>query len=61
MARGWAGGLALNHAGSNTTNYFAAWLAPARGFGVIAATNLGGGDVARQIDEVVGELIRRYN
>ena len=61
VARGWAGGLALNHAGSNTVNYFCAWLAPARGFGVIAATNLGGGDVAQQIDEVVSELVRRYN
>jgi CubicO group peptidase (beta-lactamase class C family) len=61
VERGWAGGLALNHNGSNTINYFCAWLAPARGFGVIAATNLGGEGVGQQIDEVVSELVRRYH
>jgi len=61
VKRGWAGGTTLSHAGSNTMNYFVAWLAPARAFGVIAAANLGGDDVAGRVDEVVGELIRRLN
>jgi len=63
VPRGWADGLALNHAGSNTVNYFVAWLAPARGFGVLIATNLGGdvAAVARQVDDVAGALVVRFN
>ena len=63
VPRGWAGGRALNHNGSNTTNYFCVWLAPTRGFGVIIATNLGG-DVAaigKQVDAVASALVQRFN
>lgn len=35
----WAGGDALHHGGSNTMNFAVAWLAPRKGFGVLAATN----------------------
>jgi CubicO group peptidase (beta-lactamase class C family) len=41
MHRGWAGGKALWHNGSNTTFYFAVWLAPNKKFAVITATNTG--------------------
>ena len=44
--RGWAGaggrGAVLTHAGSNTMWYAVAWLAPERGFAVLAACNQGG-------------------
>ena len=39
--RSWAGGAALNHAGSNTCWYAIIWLAPARNFAVLVATNQG--------------------
>ena len=63
VPRNWAGGMALNHNGSNTINYFCAWLAPARGFGVIIAANLGGDldEIGRHIDSVASELVQRYN
>ena len=37
--RSWAGGLALTHAGSNTTWYCVAWLAPHKNFAALIATN----------------------
>ncbi len=45
-AQPWAGGLALTHRGSNTTWYCVAWVAPARGFAVLAAANSGDLDAA---------------
>ncbi|MEM8783655.1 MAG: serine hydrolase domain-containing protein [Planctomycetota bacterium] len=40
VKRGWAGDArALNHGGDNTMNHATAWLAPARGFAVLVATN----------------------
>ena len=41
VERSWAGGAALNHAGSNTSWYAVIWLAPARNFAVLVATNQG--------------------
>lgn len=61
VQRGWANGIALNHAGSNTVNYFVAWLAPARGFGVIVAANIGGDDIAKEADAIAWALIQRFN
>lgn len=60
VEREWAGGKALTHAGSNTLNYTVAWLAPERGFAVVAVTNQGGDKAAQGCDEAVGELIRRF-
>jgi CubicO group peptidase (beta-lactamase class C family) len=40
--RPWAGGRCLTHTGSNNANFFVAWLAPEKGFGVLAACNQGG-------------------
>lgn len=51
------GGRVLNHAGSNTRWYCVAWLAPERGFGVVAATNQGGDTAAKGCDEACAALI----
>lgn len=58
--RPWADGKVLTHAGSNTMNYFVAWLAPAKGFGVIAACNQGGEHAAAACDGVCSALIAQY-
>jgi CubicO group peptidase (beta-lactamase class C family) len=58
--RPWAGGTALTHAGSNTTWYCNVWIAPARDFAVLLATNYGADTVAQAADEGVGLLIQ-YN
>jgi CubicO group peptidase (beta-lactamase class C family) len=39
--RSWAGGRALNHAGSNLQNYAVVWMAPAKDFAVLVMTNQG--------------------
>ena len=56
VQREWAGGAALTHSGSNTMNYCVAWLAPAKGFAVIACTNRG--LQAAPVDEAVGAMIK---
>jgi CubicO group peptidase (beta-lactamase class C family) len=56
--RSWAGGLALNHSGSNTTWYCSIWLAMARDLGFLVATNAGSDQASRACDEAIGELIR---
>lgn len=48
--RGW-GGRVLTHAGSNTLWYCVAWVAPDKGFAVIAAANQGGDAGAKACDE----------
>jgi CubicO group peptidase (beta-lactamase class C family) len=59
VERGWAGGTAYTHAGSNTLNFAVAWFAPARRFGVLVATNVGTQKAFKACDEVVGALIKR--
>lgn len=56
--RSWAGGTALNHAGSNTFWYCAIWLAPARNFGILLATNAAGDAAEAGIEQAIGGLIR---
>lgn len=58
--RAWAGGKALNHAGSNTMWMANVWLAPARDFGVLVATNVGGGQSMKAVDDAVGVLLEHY-
>lgn len=58
--RPWAGGRALTHAGSNTMWYAVVWLAPEKDFGVLVATNLGGGPAEAAVDEAAGALIRAW-
>ena len=60
LDRPWAGGDALNHAGSNTMWYANAWLAPRRDFGILVATNIGGDQAAKAADEAVGALLGHY-
>jgi CubicO group peptidase (beta-lactamase class C family) len=55
--RPWAGATALTHSGSNTMWFCSAWLAPERGFAVLAATNVGGDDAARACDRACAALI----
>lgn len=57
VERPWAGGRALNHAGSNTYWYVVMWLAPNKNFAVLAATNAG--NAAQACDEAVALSIRR--
>ncbi len=56
--RPWAGGLCLTHTGSNTANFFVAWLAPEKSFGVVAACNQGGSAAAAACDAACSLLIR---
>jgi CubicO group peptidase (beta-lactamase class C family) len=58
--RPWAKGRALTHAGSNTMWYAVVWLAPEKDFGVLVATNLGGGPAEAATDEAVGKLIEAW-
>lgn len=55
--RGWAGGRALNHCGSNTMNYANAWLAPERGFAILVVCNQGGDAAFKATDDAVAALI----
>jgi CubicO group peptidase (beta-lactamase class C family) len=55
--RDWAGGTVLNHTGSNTMNYSVIWMAPAKGFAVVAASNRGGDKTAAACDEACSLLI----
>jgi CubicO group peptidase (beta-lactamase class C family) len=58
--RGWAGGTALTHAGSNTMWYVVMWLAPEKDFSVIAAANIAGPDAEQGCDEAVAAMIHHW-
>lgn len=60
LKRGWAGGTALMHNGSNTMWYVVMWLAPERDFSVVAATNIAGDDAEKGCDEAVSMMIKRW-
>ena len=53
--RGWAGGAALTHTGSNTMWMATIWLAPAKGVGYLAATNRG--NAAAPLDAAITTMI----
>lgn len=57
--RDW-GGTVLTHAGSNNQNYCVAWVAPEKGFAVLAMTNQGGDEASKACDDVAGALIGYY-
>ena len=57
--RPWAGGVALTHNGTNTMNYSVVWMAPEKGFAVVAACNQGGNKAAAACDEASSLLINR--
>ncbi len=54
--RGWAGGQALTHSGSNTMNYCVAWVAPRRRKAVLVATNAP--NAAAACDAVCSAVLR---
>ncbi len=59
--RDWAGGPALNHAGSNTMNYALCWIAPQRKLAILVMTNEAGEKRDLACDEVVTLLLRELN
>jgi CubicO group peptidase (beta-lactamase class C family) len=58
VKRGWAGGTALMHTGSNTMFYAVAWVAPERNFAAVAACNSGKG--AEACDAAVAMMVREF-
>lgn len=60
VERGWAGGEALMHNGSNTMWYLVMWLAPEKKFAVIAATNIAGPEAEKGCDEVASAMIEKW-
>jgi hypothetical protein len=58
LERSWAGGTALNHNGSNTSWFATIWIAPARNFAILVATNQGDKQAEKANDEAVGALIK---
>ena len=56
--RDWAGGRVLVHSGDNTLWHCVTWLAPKKGFAVLAATNSSSADVAKVCDDLASALIR---
>jgi len=60
LKRGWAGGTALMHNGSNTMWYIVMWLAPGRDFAVIAATNIAGADAEQGCDDACTAMIEKW-
>ena len=60
LQRGWAGGTALWHHGSNTMWYIVMWLAPEKDFAVIAATNIAGPDAEQGCDDACVAMIHKW-
>jgi len=58
--REWAGGMVLNHNGSNTMNYATAWIAPKRDVAFLACTNQGGDAAQAACDAAVTLMIQYY-
>lgn len=58
--RGWAGGRALTHRGSNTMWFVVMWLAPERDFFIVVGTNVAGGAAEKACDEVAAAMIRKW-
>lgn len=55
-----AGGPVLAHDGSNTLNHASAWLAPARDFAVLVATNQGGEPAGKACHAAEDAIIREF-
>lgn len=60
--RPWAGkpGITLTHSGSNTMWYCVCWLAPEKGFAVLAATNIADAAAPQACDEAASAMIQYY-
>jgi CubicO group peptidase (beta-lactamase class C family) len=59
--RDWAGGKALSHSGSNKIALALIWLAPKRGIGYLATTNVGGDVAQKACDAAITKLIQTGN
>lgn len=59
-SRGWAGGQAITHTGTNTLFFAVVWLAPSRDFGVLAACNQGGEAAEKACDAACAQLVGRH-
>ncbi len=57
LERAW-GGKVITHNGSNTMNHSVTWLAPEKGFALLACTNSGVENAPKALDEVIGLLMR---
>lgn len=60
LARGWAGGKALTHSGSNTMWLVVMWLAPERDFSVVIGTNVAGAEATKACDDVAAMMIGKW-
>jgi CubicO group peptidase (beta-lactamase class C family) len=60
LKRGWAGGNALMHNGSNTMWYLVMWLAPEKDFSVVVATNTGADNAAKGCDDIASAMIKKW-
>ena len=61
VKRPWGGqGMVLTHSGSNNQWFAVMWIAPAREFAAVAATNCGGDPGARATDAAVSLLVERF-
>ena len=56
--RGWAGGTALTHSGSNTVNYCTVWAAPKQGRALLAVCNACPPGAHEAVDRAIAALIR---
>ena len=59
-SREWAGGKVLTHNGTNTMWFCAVWIAPLKGFAVMAACNQGGKKAEKTVDEAVWMLVQQH-
>ena len=60
VTRSWAGGVALNHGGSNTMWYAVTWLAPAKSLALAVVTNRTGDSTRAALDAASVALVKRY-
>jgi CubicO group peptidase (beta-lactamase class C family) len=58
--RDWAGGRVLTHNGTNTLWYCVVWIAPVKGFAVMAACNQGGKKAQKSADEAAWMLVQQH-
>jgi CubicO group peptidase (beta-lactamase class C family) len=58
--RDWAKGVALNHNGSNTMNFFVVWIAPKTQFALAVASNAAGDSVPKVLDDVAAALVGKF-
>lgn len=59
LERGWAGGRALSHSGSNTMWFATVWIAPEKNLAYFGATNVGGKKAFGAVDKTITALIER--